>query len=85
VGKTAQDLNLDALFILADAEEAEAMATGAKGLAVVEIGKINSENIHHQMAEKLIQFIQPGDRILLKASHSVQLNLVVEKIRETLE
>ena len=85
VGKMAQELNLDALFILADAEEAIAMATGAKGLPVVEMGKMDVENIHNQIAEQLIEFIQPGDRILFKASHSVELNRVVEKVRETLE
>ncbi|EAW38588.1 UDP-N-acetylmuramoyl-tripeptide--D-alanyl-D-alanine ligase [Lyngbya sp. PCC 8106] len=85
VGKMAQELNLDALFILADAEEAIAMATGAKGLSVVEIGKMEVENIHNQIAEQLIEFIQPGDRILFKASHSVELYRVVEKVRKTLE
>ncbi|WP_413161593.1 UDP-N-acetylmuramoyl-tripeptide--D-alanyl-D-alanine ligase [Capilliphycus salinus ALCB114379] len=85
VGKTAQELNLDALFILADAEEAAAMATGAKGLPVVEMGKMEVENIHQIMAEKIIEFIQPGDCILFKASHSVQLNRVVDKVQQILK
>lgn len=85
VGKTARDLNLDALFILADAEEAEAMAAGAKGLPIVEIGKMEVENIHNKIAEQLIAFVQPGDRILFKASHSVQLNRVVEILRENIK
>ncbi len=85
VGKTVQDLNLDALFILADAEEANAIKTGANGLDVIKISHQESENIHQQMAKQLIDFIQPGDIILFKASHSVQLNLVVEKVRELLK
>ncbi|MEL7036252.1 MAG: UDP-N-acetylmuramoyl-tripeptide--D-alanyl-D-alanine ligase [Cyanobacteria bacterium J06592_8] len=84
VGKKAYDLNLDALFILADAEEAEAMATGAKGLSVLEVHKMESDNIHQQVAEQLTEFIRPGDRILFKASHSVQLNRVVEKVQDAL-
>ncbi len=78
VGRTARELNLEGLFILADFEEANALATGAGGLPFVEIIDIQMSNAHQQMAEQLKEFMQPGDRILFKASHSVQLNRVVE-------
>lgn len=80
VGKTARELKLDGLFILAEFEEANALATGAAGLPVVNIVDLRSENAHAQMAQQLTELIQPGDRLLFKASHSIQLNRVVEQL-----
>lgn len=82
VGTVARDLNLEGLFIFADVEEAAAMASGAAGMALVEIADITAENAREALAKRLQAFVQPGDRILFKASHSVELNRVVEKFRE---
>ncbi|MEG4422285.1 UDP-N-acetylmuramoyl-tripeptide--D-alanyl-D-alanine ligase [Microcoleus sp. LAD1_D5] len=84
VGRVARDLHLDALFIFADFEEAAAMAAGAAGLPFVEIGDIARENSREDLARHLMEFVTPGDRILFKASHSVELNRVVEKFRADL-
>lgn len=81
VGKTARDLKLDGLFILAAFDEANALAMGAAGLPIVNIVDLDSENSHSQMAQQLTEFIQAGDRLLFKASHSVQLNRVVEQLK----
>jgi UDP-N-acetylmuramoyl-tripeptide--D-alanyl-D-alanine ligase len=81
VGKAARDLNLDALFVFADFEEAAAMAAGAAGVPFVEIGDITAENGREDLAQRLLGFVEKGDRILFKASHSVELNRVVEKFR----
>jgi UDP-N-acetylmuramoyl-tripeptide--D-alanyl-D-alanine ligase len=81
VGQFARQLNLDGLFILADFEEAQGMATGAGGLSFLEIEDITSENAHDNLANHLKEFVQEGDRVLFKASHSVELNRVVEKFR----
>ncbi|MEG3982067.1 UDP-N-acetylmuramoyl-tripeptide--D-alanyl-D-alanine ligase [Microcoleus sp. T3B2] len=81
VGRAARDLHLDALFVFADFEEAAAMAAGAAGLPFVEIGDIARENSREDLARHLMEFVTPGDRILFKASHSVELNRVVEKFR----
>ena len=78
VGALARYLNLDALFILADFEEASAIATGAAGLPFVELGDITQVDARETMAKRLKEFIKSGDRILFKASHSVELNRVVE-------
>lgn len=78
VGRQVRELHLDGLLILADFEEANALATGAAGLPFVEIVDIQTSDAHQQMAERLKALIQPGDRLLFKASHSVQLNRVVE-------
>ena len=81
VGRAARELNLDALFIFADFEEAVAMAAGAAGLPFVQVEDIARENSREDLASLLIEFVTPGDRILFKASHSVELNRVVEKFR----
>ncbi|MEG4114975.1 MULTISPECIES: UDP-N-acetylmuramoyl-tripeptide--D-alanyl-D-alanine ligase [unclassified Microcoleus] len=81
VGRAARELNLDALFVFADFEEAAAMAAGAAGLPFVEVEDIARENSREDLARHLMEFVTPGDRILFKASHSVELNRVVEKFR----
>ena len=81
VGRAARDLHLDALFVFADFGEAAAMAAGAAGLPFLEVEDIGRENSREDLARHLIEFVTPGDRILFKASHSVELNRVVEKFR----
>jgi UDP-N-acetylmuramoyl-tripeptide--D-alanyl-D-alanine ligase len=81
VGAAARDLNLDALFIFADFESAAAMVAGAAGLRFVELGDIAAELGREDLAKRLLEFVEKGDRILFKASHSVELNRVVEIIR----
>ncbi|MGB3558152.1 MAG: UDP-N-acetylmuramoyl-tripeptide--D-alanyl-D-alanine ligase [Geitlerinemataceae cyanobacterium] len=81
IGEAARQLNLDALLILADLPEAEAIATGAKGLSVVEVTDFATPNAHQILAERLHNFIEPGDLILFKASHSVALHRVVEQLK----
>lgn len=81
VGRAARDLHLDALFVFADFEEAAAMAAGAAGLPFVQVEDIARENSREDLARHLMEFVTPGDRILFKASHSVELNRVVEKFR----
>ncbi|MGL5059675.1 MAG: UDP-N-acetylmuramoyl-tripeptide--D-alanyl-D-alanine ligase, partial [Microcoleus sp.] len=82
VGEAARDLNIDALFVFADFEEAVAMAAGAAGLRFVEVADIAAENSHDLLAQYLSEFVTAGDRILFKASHSVELNRVVEKFKQ---
>ena len=81
VGRAARDLHLDALFVFADFDEAAAMAAGAAGLPFVQVEDIARDNSREDLARLLIEFVTPGDRILFKASHSVELNRVVEKFR----
>ncbi|MEG4633422.1 UDP-N-acetylmuramoyl-tripeptide--D-alanyl-D-alanine ligase [Microcoleus sp. AR_TQ3_B6] len=81
VGRAARDLRVDALFVFADFEEAVAMAAGAAGLPFVQVEDIARENSREDLARLLIEFVTPGDRILFKASHSVELNRVVQKFR----
>ena len=81
VGRAARDLQLDALFVFADFEEAAAMAAGAAGLPFVQVEDITGEDSHADLGRHLMDFVTAGDRILFKASHSVELNRVVQKFR----
>ncbi len=80
IGQLTHELKLDALFILAELPEATALASGAAGLPLIEIEDLESETAHQTLSQQLIKFIQPGDRLLFKASHSVGLNRVVEQL-----
>jgi UDP-N-acetylmuramoyl-tripeptide--D-alanyl-D-alanine ligase len=84
VGTAVHDLNLDALFILADSLEAEAMALGAQGVPYIEIEDLALENAHDRLASRLKGFVRSGDRLLFKASHSVQLDRVVTHLKREL-
>ncbi|MGK7885470.1 MAG: UDP-N-acetylmuramoyl-tripeptide--D-alanyl-D-alanine ligase, partial [Crocosphaera sp.] len=72
VGETAEKLGIDGLFILVDDPEAKAIIEGVKTI------ETQSFLTHEQLIQRLTEIIQPGDRILFKASNSVGLNRVVE-------
>jgi UDP-N-acetylmuramoyl-tripeptide--D-alanyl-D-alanine ligase len=76
VGETVQALHLDYLLILADPAEALALALGA--------GTIPSERFqtHAALVTRLQALMQPGDRILFKASRAVGLDQVVKTLIE---
>ena len=75
VGETARQLNLDALLVLVDDPEAEAIATGAAGMPV------ECFSTHAALVERLQEVVRAGDRLLFKASHSVGLDRVVNQFR----
>jgi UDP-N-acetylmuramoyl-tripeptide--D-alanyl-D-alanine ligase len=74
VGELVQQLKLDYLLTLADPDEANALADGAEG---VPYGAFED---HASLTAHLKTLLQPGDRILLKASRSVALDRVVEAL-----
>lgn len=78
VGNTARQLNLDALLILVDGADAEALAVGADGIPT------ECFSSHAELVKRLKEFVQPGDRLLFKASHSVGLDRVVNQFRAEL-
>ncbi|WP_315791378.1 UDP-N-acetylmuramoyl-tripeptide--D-alanyl-D-alanine ligase [Fischerella sp. JS2] len=75
VGETVQKLNLDALLVLVDGQDAEAIAQSAKG--------VPSECFatHADLTARLKTLMKEGDRILFKAAHSVGLDRVVSQLR----
>lgn len=74
VGAKAKALNLDHLFILVDDPETLAMAEGSSGIPT------QSFTDQETLFEALLNTIQSGDRLLFKASNSVGLNKLVEKL-----
>jgi UDP-N-acetylmuramoyl-tripeptide--D-alanyl-D-alanine ligase len=79
VGTVVQQLHLDHLLILAEAAEAEAIAAGAKP---VPVEKFLS---HTALLERLKSLVEPGDRLLFKASRAVALDQVVDPIVDYLK
>jgi UDP-N-acetylmuramoyl-tripeptide--D-alanyl-D-alanine ligase len=78
VGKMAKEVEVDYLLVLVNDPEAEAIAQGALGVIT------DCISTHKELIERLKEIVEPGDRLLFKASNSVGLNLVVEKFREQL-
>ncbi|HEY9669319.1 MAG TPA: UDP-N-acetylmuramoyl-tripeptide--D-alanyl-D-alanine ligase [Coleofasciculaceae cyanobacterium] len=78
VGETARELNLDALLVLVDDAEAEAIAQGAVPLPA------ECFSSHEAVVQRLQELVQPGDRLLFKASRSVGLDRVVNQFREAI-
>jgi UDP-N-acetylmuramoyl-tripeptide--D-alanyl-D-alanine ligase len=68
-------LNLDALLILVDDPEAEAIAAGAAPLPA------ECFSSSEALVRRLKELVQPGDRLLFKASRSVGLDRVVNQFR----
>lgn len=74
IGETVARLGLDYLLVLADPQEAAAMVEGAQGV-------LSERFVDHQgLVNRLREMMQPGDRILLKASRSVELDRVVDQL-----
>lgn len=73
VGLAAQALNIDQLLILADDPEASALAAGA--------GTLPTDRFTNpaQVVMRLQELVQPGDRLLFKASRAVGLDQVVNQ------
>lgn len=75
VGEMVSSLNLDALLVLVDGQDAEAIVKSAQG--------VPSECFvtHADMVARLKTYVKAGDRLLFKAAHSVGLDRVVSQLR----
>jgi len=78
VGDKAQQLQLDAVFITLKDKEAEAITQGISGLPSETFAQDDA------LVQHLKEFVQPGDRILFKASRSVGLDRIVHEFRESM-
>ncbi|ELR96928.1 UDP-N-acetylmuramoyl-tripeptide--D-alanyl-D-alanine ligase [Gloeocapsa sp. PCC 73106] len=74
VGEVVKKLGIDYLCVYADEEVTKAIATGATGVQCAIF------NNHQELLTHLRSLIQPGDRLLFKASRSVQLDRVVQQL-----
>ncbi|MBE9159417.1 UDP-N-acetylmuramoyl-tripeptide--D-alanyl-D-alanine ligase [Nodosilinea sp. LEGE 06152] len=78
VGRVVSQLGLEHLLVLADPDEAVALAEAAKGV------EATAFDDHSSLAQHLLAILKPGDRVLLKASRSVALDRVVDQLLTTL-
>lgn len=78
VGKCVAHLELDALLTLADPAETQALANGASGVPV------ETFDAASQLIERLKAMLQPGDRVLFKASRAIALDQVVDAVTQAL-
>lgn len=76
VGEKAQALGLDQLYVLVDDPAAEAIAQGAPDVPSTCFPD------HDSLIQHLLAHIQPGDRLLFKASNSVGLSRVVAALQQ---
>ncbi|MEM9136268.1 MAG: UDP-N-acetylmuramoyl-tripeptide--D-alanyl-D-alanine ligase [Cyanobacteria bacterium P01_F01_bin.42] len=76
IGSLVHQLGIDELLILDEGEEGTAIAEGAKPMDSKQFGD-HASLIAHLQAQ-----FKTGDRILLKASHSVGLDRVVKTLTE---
>lgn len=78
VGQKAQQLQLDAVFITLKDREAEAITRGISALPSEGFAEDDA------LVQHLTEFVQPGDRLLFKASRSVGLDRVLHQFRESM-
>lgn len=76
IGKAVSQRQIDHLLILADETESQAMTEGAFPLVAEQFFS------HEQVVQRLQELVQPGDRLLFKASRAVGLDQVVDRFRE---
>jgi UDP-N-acetylmuramoyl-tripeptide--D-alanyl-D-alanine ligase len=72
VAARARELDLDGLLVVTTGEEAQAMEAAAAGLQ-----RLQRVTSPEAAAEVLIDWLQPGDRVLLKASRGVALDRAI--------
>lgn len=78
VGVAVRELGIDHLLVLADPAEAAALLQGATPLPAVAFADPAS------LVTQLLNLIQPGDRLLFKASRAVALDRVVAEVIQQL-
>lgn len=74
VGERVKALGIDGLFLLANDSNTMAIAEGAKGVPSQSFAD------GHSLVVALKNHLQPGDRVLFKASNSVGLGAVVNQL-----
>jgi UDP-N-acetylmuramoyl-tripeptide--D-alanyl-D-alanine ligase len=80
VGKTVASLGIDRLLVLIDGE-ADAILSGAGDNLSVGIGCTS----HAEIVATLLKLVEPGDRLLFKASRSVGMDLSVQEFQQAWE
>ncbi|MBW4698151.1 MAG: UDP-N-acetylmuramoyl-tripeptide--D-alanyl-D-alanine ligase [Aphanocapsa lilacina HA4352-LM1] len=76
LGENCRRLALDEVVVLEAGEDTEALVAGAGSLPVVQLVS------HRAVAEYLAERVQPGDRLLFKASRAVGLERVLAEFQD---
>jgi UDP-N-acetylmuramoyl-tripeptide--D-alanyl-D-alanine ligase len=85
VGQAVADHGFDAVLIVAEPAAAAAMMEAIVTTTIpCVIETEETDAARSRVTEKLIAMLQPGDRVLLKASHSVALDRIVAALVERL-
>jgi UDP-N-acetylmuramoyl-tripeptide--D-alanyl-D-alanine ligase len=79
IGKTVASLGIDRLLVLIDGE-ADAILLGAGDK--LSLGGCAS---HAEIVATLLKLVEPGDRLLFKASRSVSMDLAVQEFKQAWE
>lgn len=74
VGMAVRQLKLDRLLVLADPAEQEALMSGADPVPT------EAFESHETLTKRLRTLVQPGDRLLFKASRAMELDKVVSQV-----
>jgi UDP-N-acetylmuramoyl-tripeptide--D-alanyl-D-alanine ligase len=77
IGKTAASLGIDRLLVLLDGE-ADAILRGAGSDLSLGIGCAS----HAEIVATLLKLVEPGDRLLFKASRSVGMDMAVQEFQQ---
>jgi UDP-N-acetylmuramoyl-tripeptide--D-alanyl-D-alanine ligase len=77
IGETVTSLGIDRLLVLIDGE-ADAILSGAGHDLSVSIGCTS----HAEIVATLLNLVEPGDRLLFKASRSVGMDLAVQEFQQ---
>lgn len=81
VGQAVVDRGFDAVFVVAEPDAAAALTAAIAPTPIpCMVETEETDAARSRVAEKLIAMLQPGDRILLKASHSVALDRIVTTV-----
>jgi UDP-N-acetylmuramoyl-tripeptide--D-alanyl-D-alanine ligase len=80
VARRARELGLDGLVVVATGAEGDAMVEAATG-----IGRLARVDTPQAAATPLLEWLEPGDAVLLKASRGVALETLLPLLKEELE
>jgi UDP-N-acetylmuramoyl-tripeptide--D-alanyl-D-alanine ligase len=85
VGQAVVDRGIDAVFVVAEPDAAAALtAVIVTTMIPYVVETEETDAARSRVTEKLVEMLQPGDRVLLKASHSVAIDQIVAALVDRL-
>jgi UDP-N-acetylmuramoyl-tripeptide--D-alanyl-D-alanine ligase len=85
VGQAVVDRGIDAVFVVAEPDAAAALTAAIATTTIPYVVETEeTDAARSRVTEKLVEMLQPGDRVLLKASHSVAIDQIVAALVDRL-